>query len=209
MFIDLVMPSSHLNLLFPSSPAFSLSQHQGLFQRVRSLHQAAEALQLQLQHQSFQWIFRIDFLKDLLVWSPCCPRDSQESSPTPQFKSISSSVLSLMFQLSHLGIFYYKIVVFVFNSWNSSRTIRWKECAAIPNKPFNHTWVYLNKMTFGKSLRMGTDCQENQPWLEGWNFLVWLYIHGALETEWAVLAVMSLGIRHLNSLEFFVFIHKI
>ena len=37
---------------------------------------------------SFQWIFRVDSLWDWLVGSPCCPRDSQESSPTPQFKSI-------------------------------------------------------------------------------------------------------------------------
>ena len=34
----------------------------------------------QLQHQSFQWIFRVDFFQDWLVWSPCSPRDSQESS---------------------------------------------------------------------------------------------------------------------------------
>ena len=45
--------------------------------------------------QSFQWIFRVDFLQDWLAWSPCSPRDSQESSPAPQFKSINSSVLSL------------------------------------------------------------------------------------------------------------------
>ena len=32
-----------------------------------------------------------------LVWSPCSPRDSQESSPTPQFKSINSSVLSFLY----------------------------------------------------------------------------------------------------------------
>ena len=43
------------------SPAFSLSQHQGLFQWVCSLHQVAKVLQFQLQHQSFQWIFRTDF----------------------------------------------------------------------------------------------------------------------------------------------------
>ena len=41
-------------LLSPSPPAFSLSQHQGLFQGVSSLHQVAEVLELQLQHQSFQ-----------------------------------------------------------------------------------------------------------------------------------------------------------
>ena len=44
----------------PSSPVFSLSQHQGLFQWVSSLHQVAKLLEL--QPQSFQWIFRVDFL---------------------------------------------------------------------------------------------------------------------------------------------------
>ena len=44
------------------SPAFSLPQHQGLFQWMGSLHQVAKGLELQLQHQSFQWIFRSDFL---------------------------------------------------------------------------------------------------------------------------------------------------
>ena len=67
-------------------------------------HQVAKVLelQLQLQHQSFQWVLRVYFLKDWPVWSPCSPRDSQESSPTPQFKSINSSVISLFhIQLSH------------------------------------------------------------------------------------------------------------
>ena len=44
-----------------------------------------------------QWIFRTDFLYDWLVWSLCSSGDSQESSPAPQFKSISSSVLSLLY----------------------------------------------------------------------------------------------------------------
>ena len=49
--------------LLPSSPpAFDLSQHQGLFQWVSSLNQVARVLELQLQHQSFQWIFRVDIL---------------------------------------------------------------------------------------------------------------------------------------------------
>ena len=42
----------------PFSSALSLSQHQGLFQWVSSSHQVAKVLELQLQHQSFQWIFR-------------------------------------------------------------------------------------------------------------------------------------------------------
>ena len=46
----------------PSPPAFNLSQHQGLFQWVSSLYQVAKILEFQLQHQSFQWMFRTDFL---------------------------------------------------------------------------------------------------------------------------------------------------
>ena len=46
---------------------------------------------------------RANLLQNGLVGSPCSPRDSQESSPTPQFKSINSSALSPFFtvQLSH------------------------------------------------------------------------------------------------------------
>ena len=46
---------------------------------------------------SFQWIIRTDFLYDGLAGSPCSLRDSQESSPTPQFKSISFSALSFLY----------------------------------------------------------------------------------------------------------------
>ena len=49
---DAIQPSHPL--LTPSPPAFNLSQHQGLFQRVSSLHQVAKVLEFQLQHQSFQ-----------------------------------------------------------------------------------------------------------------------------------------------------------
>ena len=53
--------SSH-PLSSPSPPVFNLSQHQDLFQWVSSLYQLAKVLEFQLQHQSFQWIFRTDFL---------------------------------------------------------------------------------------------------------------------------------------------------
>ena len=63
MSIETVMPSNHLILCHPPSPtAFNLSQHQGLFQWVSSSLQVAKVLELQFQHQSFQWIFRLDFL---------------------------------------------------------------------------------------------------------------------------------------------------
>ena len=50
-------------LLSPSPPIFNLSQHQGLFQWVSSSHEVAKVLEIQLQHQSFQCIFRTDFLR--------------------------------------------------------------------------------------------------------------------------------------------------
>ena len=68
---DAIQPSHPLST--PSPPTFSLSQHQGLFKWVSSLHQVAKILKFQLQHQSFQWIFRTDLLSDELVGSPCSP----------------------------------------------------------------------------------------------------------------------------------------
>ena len=93
---DVIQPShprSH-----PSPPALQSFPASGsLLQWVGSSHQVAKVLELQLQHQSSQWIFRVDLLRidwlDLLD----VQGDSQESSPTPQFKSISSLVLSLLY----------------------------------------------------------------------------------------------------------------
>ena len=89
---DTIQPSHPLSI-----PSLNLSQHQGLFKWVSSSHQVAKVLELQLPHQSFQWIFRTDFLQDWLVWSPCCPGDTQGSSPTPQIKSINSLALSFLY----------------------------------------------------------------------------------------------------------------
>ena len=91
----------------PFSSWLQSFQHQGPLQWVSSLHQVAKVLEFQLQHQSLQWIFRIDFLQDGLVGSPCSPRDSQESSPTPQFKSIDSSVLSSFCSPTLTSVHYY------------------------------------------------------------------------------------------------------
>ena len=57
---DTIQPTHSLSL--PSLPAFNLLQLLGLFQWADSSHQVAKILELQLQHQSFQWIFRTDFL---------------------------------------------------------------------------------------------------------------------------------------------------
>ena len=92
----------------PSPPAFNLSQHQDLFQWVSSSHQVAQVLEFQLQHQSFLWIFRTDFLYDWLVGSPCSPKESQESSPTPQFKNINSLAFSLLYGPMLTSLYDYK-----------------------------------------------------------------------------------------------------
>ena len=74
MSVKLIMLSNHLILCHPLLLLFSVSQHQDLFQWVTSLHQVGKVLELQLQ--SFQWIFcsrsisfRIDWFDFLVVFS--------------------------------------------------------------------------------------------------------------------------------------------
>ena len=90
---DAFQPSHPLSS--PSPPALNLSQHQGLFKWVSSSNQVAKVLELQLSislsnDYSGLISFRIDCL-NLLA------RDSQESSPTPQFKSINSSTFNFLY----------------------------------------------------------------------------------------------------------------
>ena len=92
---DAIQPSHILSS--PSPPALNLSQHKGLFKWVSSLYQVAKVLEFQLQHQSFQWTPRTDFLWEGVIGSPRSPNDSQEDSPTPQFKNINSSMLSFLY----------------------------------------------------------------------------------------------------------------
>ena len=94
---DAVQPSRPL----PSSspPPFSLSQLQGLSQWVSSSFRMAKVLAL--QHQFFQWIFRFDFIQDWLVWSPCCPRDSQIFSSTTIQKHQFSRAQPSLWSNSH------------------------------------------------------------------------------------------------------------
>ena len=100
-FGDAIQPS---HLSSPSPPAPNPSQHQGLFQWGNSSHEVAKVLEFQPQHQSFQWTPKTDLLYDGLIGSPCSPRDSQESSPTPHFKSINSLVLSFLYSPTFTSI---------------------------------------------------------------------------------------------------------
>ena len=81
-------------LLSPSPPALSLSQHQGIFQRLGSLHQVAKVLEF--QHQPFQWVsglisFRIDWF-DLLAVQGTIKNLLQH-----QFESVNSPAVSLLY----------------------------------------------------------------------------------------------------------------
>ena len=112
-------------------PFFSCLQSfpaSGSYQWVSSLHQVAKVLEFQLQHQSFQWIFRTDFLKDGLVGSPCSPRDSQESFPTPQFKGISSLVLNFLYSPTLTSIHDY---------WKNHSLTRWTFVSKVMSLLFN------------------------------------------------------------------------
>ena len=100
--IESAMLSNHLILCCSLLLLPSIFLSMSLFQWVSSLQQVATVLGLQLQHQNFQWIFRVDFLWDQLVWSPC----SQKTLKSLLQHHISkSSVLQhsafFMVQLSH------------------------------------------------------------------------------------------------------------
>ena len=85
------IPSS----VIPSPPAFNLSQHKGLFQRVSASHQGPK-------YWSFSFIISpsneyLGLISYRIDWYPWCPRDSQESFPAPQFECIYSLALSLLY----------------------------------------------------------------------------------------------------------------
>ena len=75
---------------FPASGSFPVSQF--FTSGGQSIGVSASVLPMNIT-----WLFRTDFLEGWLVGSPCNPRDSQESSPTTQFKSINFSALSFLY----------------------------------------------------------------------------------------------------------------
>ena len=89
-----VMPPSHLILC---RPLLLLPPSIRVFSNESTLRMRwPKVLEFQLQHHSFQRNPRANLLQNGLDGSPCSPRDSQKSSPTPQFKSINSLALSFL-----------------------------------------------------------------------------------------------------------------
>ena len=97
MSIESVMPSNHLIFCHPLLLLPSIFPSMSVFSRVSSSHQVAKLLEFQLQHQSFQWLFRTDFLWDWLVWSPLQSNglSSVFSNTTVQKHQFFSAQLSL------------------------------------------------------------------------------------------------------------------
>ena len=87
--IALVQSLSHVRLCKPTDCSMLGFPVRHQLPELAQTHvQVVKVLEFQLQHQSFQWIFRTNFLYDWLVWSPCSPIGSQESSPTTQLPFI-------------------------------------------------------------------------------------------------------------------------
>ena len=160
---DAIQPSHPLSS--PSPPAPNPSQHQSLFQWVNSLHEVAKVLEFQLLHHSFQRNPRAD-LQNALVGSPCSPKDSQEFSPTPQFKSINSTALSLLHSPTLTSIHEY---------WkNHSLNMHYKEAIAL--------WIFrcsfyaftpscsLKKLVIHYPMTKFTAEEQFRPWKK-WNML--------------------------------------
>ena len=95
---DTIQPSHPL--LSPSPLGFSLPQHQGLFQWVSSSHQVAKVLSFSFSicpSNDYSGLISLGLTGWISLGLVESPRDSQEPSPTPQFKNINSSVLSFLY----------------------------------------------------------------------------------------------------------------
>ena len=108
MSIEWVIPSSHLILCHPLPLLPSIPPSIRVFSNESTLHEVAKVLEFQLQHHSLQRNPRADLLQNGLVGSPCIPRDSQESSPTPEkhqfFGAQPSSKVYIYINTNNFGL---------------------------------------------------------------------------------------------------------
>ena len=98
MSIKLVMPSNHLILCCPLLLLSSIYPSNRVFLNELVLHiRWPKYWSFSFSISPSNEYSRLISFRIWLFWSPCCPRDSQESSPTPQFKSVNSSMLSFLY----------------------------------------------------------------------------------------------------------------
>ena len=182
---DAIQPSHPLSS--PSPPAPNPFQHQGHFQWVNSSHEVAKVLEFQLQHQSFheysgQSSFSIDWCDLLAVYG------TLESSPTPQFKSINSLLLSFHYGPTLLSICDY---------WKTIASTRWTFVGKVMALLFNMlsrliiaflprskrlliSWLQsTSAVIFGAQGNKVSYCFHCFPHLfavKWWNWMSWLWL---------------------------------
>ena len=104
MSTESVMPSNHLILLLPFSSCLQSFPASRSFPMSQLFTWGGQSIGVSASTSVLQWTLRTDLLWDGLVGSPCSPRVSQESSPTPHFKSINSSALNFLYSPTLISI---------------------------------------------------------------------------------------------------------
>ena len=162
---DAIQPSHSLSC--PSPLAFNLSKHQDLFQWVGSLHYVAKVLELQLQHQSFQWIFRVEWFDILAEQGTLKSLPQHHSSKAPVLWS-----LALPFSIFALIHEWHKMTMPQQQSYGFSSSHVW-----MWELDHKEGWVPENEcfqiVVLEKTLEGPLDCKEikpvnpkrNQPWI--------------------------------------------
>ena len=184
----------------------------------------AKVLEFQFQHHSVQWIYRVYFLWDWLVWSPCNPRDSQDSFLAPKFESINSSALSLLYGYIHI---YSQVAQTVKNPPAMWETCVWSLGWEVGKMPWRRAWqptlVFLpgegesswteepSRLQSMGSQRVRYDwacnetyihnCRPSHKWKHGWKTKVlklglsWKWVRLELEGRKERICSMRNGVR--------------
>ena len=95
--IESVMPSNHLILCHPLHLRLQSCSAPGSFPMSQFFTSGGQSIGVSASASVLPMNIQDWFLLGQTIGSPCSPRDSQESSPTPQFKSFDSSVLSFLY----------------------------------------------------------------------------------------------------------------
>ena len=129
----------------PSPATFNLSQHQGLFKWVSSSHQVVKVLELQLQHQSFHWKFRIAFFLGWTGWiSLQSKRLSRVFSNTTIQKHVPAS--SYSFHLRIFFTYYFIAKCYSFFLTRNSETFEWRIVFRDYDTDAQWVYYYLSKI---------------------------------------------------------------
>ena len=97
MSIESVIPSNHLILCHPLLLLPSIFPIIRVFQMSQLFASGGQSIQASVSASALPKNIKGWFSLGLTCCTPCCPRDPQESSPTPHFKIINSSVLSFLY----------------------------------------------------------------------------------------------------------------